>query len=95
MIVLRLARGGPMKIVIELQGAQADRLQEEARRLGIRPDELARVAIVDFLLREPNDLAGAAEDVLKKNGDYTQEREALFGDLSLDQILAAMNRQNP
>jgi hypothetical protein len=45
--------------------------------------------------REPTDLAGAAESVLKKNGDYTQEREVLFGDLSLDQILAAMKRQRP
>jgi hypothetical protein len=26
-------------------------------------------------------------------GDYTQEREALFGDLTLDQILAAMKRR--
>jgi hypothetical protein len=26
-------------------------------------------------------------------GDYTQEREALLGDLTLDQILAAMKRR--
>ena len=27
-------------------------------------------------------------------GDYTQEREALFGDLTLDQVLAAMKSRS-
>jgi hypothetical protein len=56
-----------MKIAIELPEAQADRLQEEALRLGIQPEELARAAVIDLLQREPGDFAAAAAYVLQKN----------------------------
>jgi hypothetical protein len=56
-----------MKLSIDLSPAQAERLQLEARRLGITPEELARAAIVDLLDRLGDDFAAAAERVLKKN----------------------------
>jgi hypothetical protein len=56
-----------MKIAIELLEAQAGRLREEAQRLGVQPEELARAAVLDLLQREPSDFDAAAEYVLKKN----------------------------
>ena len=43
-----------MKLAFELPPAQAERLRQEAARLGVAPDELARAALVD-LLAAPKD----------------------------------------
>jgi hypothetical protein len=56
-----------MKLSIDLSPAQAERLQLEAQRLGLTPEDLARAAVVDLLGRPGEDFAAAAERVLKKN----------------------------
>jgi hypothetical protein len=38
-----------MELAIELGATQADRLRQEAARLGVPPAELARAAVVDLL----------------------------------------------
>ncbi len=43
-----------MKIAIDLSPAQADRLSERAKSLGVQPEELARAAVAD-LLANPDD----------------------------------------
>ena len=43
------------------------RLVEEARRLGVSPEELARVLLQDSLSRPDADFQRAAERVLQKN----------------------------
>ncbi len=58
-----------MTISIELNEDQADRFQEAARRLGVKPDELARAAIADLLGRPSDDFQQAAEHVLRKNDE--------------------------
>ena len=38
-----------MRLTIDLSPAQAERLRQEAERLGLAPEELARAAITDLL----------------------------------------------
>ena len=38
-----------MKLAFELAPAQADRLRDEAKRLGLAPEDLARAALADLL----------------------------------------------
>jgi hypothetical protein len=56
-----------MKLSIDLSPAQAERLRVEADRLGLRPEDLARAAIVDLLASTGEDFDSAAARVLKKN----------------------------
>ena len=56
-----------MKHSIDLSAAQAERLREEAARLGLTPEELARAAIADLLASAGEDFEAAAARVLKKN----------------------------
>jgi hypothetical protein len=56
-----------MKLSIDLSAAQAERLREEAARLGLTPEELARAAITDLLASAGEDFEAAAARVLKKN----------------------------
>ena len=56
-----------MKLSVDLTPAQAERLRLEAERLGLTPEDLARAAIVELLDRPADDIAAAAERVLKKN----------------------------
>jgi hypothetical protein len=56
-----------MKLSIELSPAQAEKLREEARRLGLNPEELATAAVADLLGTESDDLDVAARRVLRKN----------------------------
>ena len=58
-----------MKLSIDLSPVQTERLKLEAERLGLTPEDLARAAVVDLLARPGDDLAAAAERVLKKNED--------------------------
>ena len=55
-----------MKLEIELSPAQADRLRQEAERLKITPEELARAALSDLLSERDQDFKIAAERVFKK-----------------------------
>ena len=56
-----------MKLTIDLPPAQAERLLQEAARLGLAPEDLARAAIVDLLAAPGDDFQAAAERVLRKN----------------------------
>lgn len=56
-----------MKLTIDLSPAQAERLQHEAERLGLTPEDLARAAVADLLASPSEDFKTAAERVLRKN----------------------------
>jgi len=56
-----------MKLAIELPPAQAERLRQEAERLGVSPDELAKAAVTDLLATQDPDFEAAARRVLEKN----------------------------
>jgi hypothetical protein len=56
-----------MKLAFELPPAQADRLKQEAARLGVAPDELARAALADLLANHATDFEAAARRVLDKH----------------------------
>ena len=58
-----------MKLVIELTSAQAERLRDEAERLGLAPEDLARAAVADLLAIPADDFRTASERVLRKNED--------------------------
>ena len=55
-----------MKLNIELSPAQEERLRQEAERLKITPEELARAALSDLLSERDQDFKVAAERVLQK-----------------------------
>ena len=56
-----------MKLAIELSSAQAERLHQEAARLGIAPEELARAALADLLAAQDEEFQAAVDRVLQKN----------------------------
>jgi hypothetical protein len=56
-----------MKVAIELTEPQANRLREEATRLGVAPEDLARAAVTDLLSTPGEDFRAAADYVLRKN----------------------------
>ena len=56
-----------MKLIVELPPAQAERLRQEADRLGVAPDELAKAALSDLLANHDPDFEAAARRVLEKN----------------------------
>jgi hypothetical protein len=56
-----------MRIPIELSDSQAEKLQDQAQRLGVEPQALAAAAVVDLLNREAPDFALAADYVIGKN----------------------------
>jgi hypothetical protein len=58
-----------MKLAIDLSPAQADRLQERAKSLGLQPEELARAAVADLLTTPDDEFRAAAEVVLAKNAE--------------------------
>jgi hypothetical protein len=55
-----------MKLDIELSPAQEQRLRQEAERLKITPEELARAALTDLLSERDQDFKIAAQRVLQK-----------------------------
>jgi len=55
-----------VKLDIDLTPAQADRLRQEAERLKITPEELARAAVADLLAERGQDFKVAAARVLEK-----------------------------
>ena len=56
-----------MKLTIDLSPAQAERLRQEAERLGLAPEELARAAITDLLATPDQAFRDAVDRVLRKN----------------------------
>jgi hypothetical protein len=58
-----------MNVAFELPAAQAEKLQREAKRLGISPAELARAAVTDLLANRDDEFRAAAERVLRKNAE--------------------------
>ena len=58
-----------MKIAIDLSPAQADRLSERAKSLGVSPEDLARAAVTDLLTNPDDAFRAAAELVLTRNAE--------------------------
>jgi hypothetical protein len=56
-----------MKLSIVLNEAEGTRLRDEAARLGVEPEDLARAALADLLRSEDEDFRKAAEHALRKN----------------------------
>jgi len=50
-----------MKVAFELAPAQAEKLRQEAERLGVAPDESARAALSDLLVSRDEVFQAAAE----------------------------------
>ena len=55
-----------MKLAFELPQAQAEKLRDEAKRLGLAPEDLARAALAD-VLGTPDAEFRAAARILQKN----------------------------
>jgi hypothetical protein len=55
-----------MKLDINLTPAQAERLRQEAERLKITPEELARAAVTDLLSGRDQEFRVATERVVEK-----------------------------
>src|SRR5438067_13241825 len=49
-----------MKVTIDLSPAQAERLRQEAERLGLAPEDLARAAVADLLATRDDDFEAAS-----------------------------------
>lgn len=58
-----------MKISVELTDEQRARLEEAARRLNLRPEQVAQAALDDFLLQEDQELESVADRLLEKNAE--------------------------
>jgi hypothetical protein len=56
-----------MKVAFELPPKQAVRLREEAARLELAPEDLARAALADLLGTPDTEFRAAATGVLHKN----------------------------
>ena len=56
-----------MKVAFELPSAQAEKLREEATRLGLAPEDLARAALADLLGAPDAEFRAADARILKKN----------------------------
>jgi hypothetical protein len=56
-----------MKLSTELSATQAERLRQEATRLGVTAERLASAAVSDLLARERDDFEAAARRVVEKN----------------------------
>lgn len=54
-------------LTVRLSDSQAERLAQEARRLGVSPEDLLRAAVVDLLETRDEAFLAAAKHVLEKN----------------------------
>ena len=61
-----------MKIAIELNPVQSERLQSIAASLGVNAEELAQAALTDFVSAGADDFESAATRVLHKNRELYQ-----------------------
>ena len=58
-----------MKLSVDLSENEVERLEGTARRLGVRPEDLARAVLTDLLGHPREDFQNAMQHVLKKNED--------------------------
>ena len=58
-----------MKLYLDLTESQNEKLDSTAKRLGIRPEQLAKAALDDLLDKLQEDFEVAAQRVLRKNED--------------------------
>jgi hypothetical protein len=56
-----------MKLAFELPAPQAQKLREEAKRLGLSPEDLARAALADLLSTPDAEFQAAADRIVRKN----------------------------
>ena len=56
-----------MKLSLDLTESQNEKLDTTAKRLGIRPEELAKAALNDLLDKPQEDFESAAQHILSKN----------------------------
>jgi hypothetical protein len=56
-----------MKLSLDLTETQNEKLDLAAKRLGIRPEELAKAALNDLLDQPHEDFEAATQHVLNKN----------------------------
>jgi hypothetical protein len=56
-----------MKLTFELPPAQTEKLRQEATRLGLAPEELARAALADLLATPDAEFRAVAAKILEKN----------------------------
>lgn len=56
-----------MKVAIELPPAQATQLENEAKRLGVSVEDLARAAVTDLLVAPDAAFQAAAKRILAQN----------------------------
>ena len=61
-----------MKLAFELPQAQAEKLRDEATRLGLAPEELARAALADLLGTPDAEFDAAAARILQKNQELNR-----------------------
>jgi predicted transcriptional regulator len=61
-----------MKIAIELNPTQAERLQNIAASLGVNTEELAQAAVADLVSTDAEDFQSAASRILNKNRELYQ-----------------------
>jgi len=58
-----------MKITVNISASQEQRLKERAQQLGLQPDALALLAVMDLLNAEEDDFHATAERVLKEHAE--------------------------
>ena len=56
-----------MPISLTLDDQQSERLEEVARKLGVAPEALVKLAVNDLLARPDDDFRRTTEHVLQKN----------------------------
>lgn len=56
-----------MQLAFELPPSQAEKLREEAKRLGLSPEDLARAALADLLSTPDAEFHAAADRIVRKN----------------------------
>ena len=56
-----------MKLSLDLTESQNEKLDSTAKRLGVRPEELAKAALNDLLDKPQEDFESAAQRVFAKN----------------------------
>ncbi|MBI4861046.1 MAG: DNA-binding protein [Candidatus Riflebacteria bacterium] len=59
----------PKQLLIQLSDDEADRLHQEAERLGVRDEDLARAVVTELLSDQDEEFRKAARYVLKKNAE--------------------------
>jgi hypothetical protein len=61
-----------MKIAIELNAAQSERLRTIAASLGVKAEDLAQAVVADLVSAGADDFESAASRVLQKNRELYQ-----------------------